>query len=59
MKTAISVILLVLLVIAMWLAIIISLTSRGPHIVDCGMASFHPDYTAEMRKACNSRFIKQ
>lgn len=59
MKTAISVTILVLLTIAMWLAIIISLQSSGERKVDCGMASFHPDYTAEMRKACQQRFLKQ
>lgn len=59
MKTVISIIALILLVIAMWLAMIIGLTSRGPYIVDCSLASFHPDFTPEMRKACNTRFIKQ
>jgi hypothetical protein len=23
--------------------------------IDCSMAEFHPDYTAEMRKACRER----
>ena len=58
MKTVVSVVTLILTVIAMWLAIIIAATP-GPRIIDCSMASFHPDYTAEMRKACNTRFIKQ
>ena len=58
MKTVTTLIILVLLVVAMWLAIIIGLTSRGPYIIDCSMASFHPDYTPEMKKACNERFLK-
>ena len=59
MKTALHLTILVLTVIALWLAIVIGATSTGPRIVDCSMASFHPDYTAEMKKACNSRFTKQ
>jgi len=27
--------------------------------IDCSLASFHPDYTAEMRKACNERFLNK
>lgn len=59
MKTAINVTILVLLTIAMWLAIIIAANPNEGRVIDCGMASFHPDYTPEMRKACRERFLKQ
>ena len=59
MKTAIQITILSLTVVAMWLAIIIAANSNEGRIVDCGMASFHPDYTPEMRKACRERFLKQ
>lgn len=55
MKTAI---LLAAIVIGQWV-LILAMPKPTKVIVDCGMASFHPDYTAEMRKACNERFIKK
>ena len=38
------------------LALIVSAPRPSVIKVDCSMASFHPDYTPAMRKACQERY---
>jgi hypothetical protein len=60
MKTALQITILNIAIFVMiWLALIIAVTPKEGRVIDCGMASFHPDYTPEIRKACQERFIKQ
>lgn len=60
MKTALQLTILSLAIFIMvLLAIIIAVTPKEGRVIDCGMASFHPDYTPEIRKACQERFKKQ
>lgn len=56
-------IVLILIYVVAMLGIMFSILSVVPkkleQRIDCSMASFHPDFTPEMRKACNDRLAKQ
>lgn len=58
MKTLLLLIGVIILYVTFW-GILLAIPKPDKVLVDCGMASFHPDYTNEMRKACNERFIKK
>ena len=57
MATAMLVVLGVTFVICLWIALIAASASLAPErrIIDCSMASFHPDFTPAMREACRTR----
>lgn len=56
MKTVAGVAALIALVVLQWALIINFSPKERP--VDCGMVSFHPDYTQGMRDACR-KHIKE
>lgn len=57
MATAMLVVLGVTFVICLWIALIAASAALAPdrRIIDCSMASFHPDFTPAMREACRTR----
>ena len=57
MATAMLVVLGVTFVVCMWIVLIAASAALAPErrIIDCGMASFHPDFTPAMREACRTR----
>lgn len=58
MAKAMLVVLAVVLVSCMWIGLIAASAAFAPdrRVIDCGMASFHPDFTPAMREACRKRF---
>ncbi len=44
-------------VICLWIVLIAASAALAPdrRIIDCSMASFHPDFTPAMREACRTR----
>jgi len=57
MATAMLLVLGVVLVICMWIVLIAASAIVAPErrVIDCSMASFHPDFTPAMREACRTR----
>jgi hypothetical protein len=57
MATAMLVVLGVTFVICLWIVLIAASAALAPdrRIIDCSMASFHPDFTPAMREACRTR----
>jgi hypothetical protein len=57
MATAMLVVLAVVLVTCMWIVLIAASAIVAPErrVIDCSMASFHPDFTPAMREACRKR----
>lgn len=57
MATAMLVVLGVTFVICLWIVLIAASAALAPErrIIDCSMASFHPDFTPAMREACRTR----
>ncbi|CAB4152584.1 hypothetical protein UFOVP608_22 [uncultured Caudovirales phage] len=57
MATAMLVVLGVTFVICLWIVLIAASAALAPErrIIDCSMASFHPDFTPAMREACRKR----
>jgi hypothetical protein len=57
MATAMLVVLGVTFVICLWITLIAASAVLAPdrRIIDCSMASFHPDFTPAMREACRTR----
>lgn len=51
------IVLTVLVVSCSWLILIAAAAGSAPskRVVDCSMASFHPDFTPAMREACRKR----
>lgn len=58
MKT-ILIILYVIALVGIGAGILSVVPKKLEQRIDCSMASFHPDFTPEMRKACNDRLVKQ
>lgn len=57
MATAMLLVLGVVLVICMWIVLIAASAIVAPErrVIDCSLASFHPDFTPAMREACRTR----
>lgn len=57
MATAMLVVLAAILVVCLWIVLIAASAALAPErrIIDCSMASFHPDFTPTMREACRKR----
>ena len=57
MASAMLVVLAAILVVCLWIVLIAASASLAPErrIIDCSMASFHPDFTPAMREACRTR----
>ena len=57
MATAMLVVLAAILVVCLWIVLITASAALAPErrIIDCSMASFHPDFTPAMREACRKR----
>ena len=57
MATAMLVVLAAILVVCLWIVLIAASAALAPdrRIIDCSMASFHPDFTPAMREACRTR----
>ena len=57
MATAMLVVLGVTFVVCLWIVLIAASAAVAPdrRIIDCSMASFHPDFTPAMREACRTR----
>lgn len=57
MASAILVVLAVVLVTCMWIVLIAASAMVAPErrVIDCSLASFHPDFTPAMREACRTR----
>ncbi len=57
MATAMLVVLAAILVVCLWIVLIAASAALSPErrIIDCSMASFHPDFTPAMREACRKR----
>jgi len=57
MATAMLVVLGVTFVTCLWIVLIAASAALAPErrIIDCSMASFHPDFTPAMREACRKR----
>jgi len=57
MATAMLVVLAAILVVCLWIVLIAASAALAPErrIIDCSMASFHPDFTPAMREACRKR----
>jgi hypothetical protein len=57
MASAMLLVLGVVLVICMWIVLIAASAIVAPErrVIDCSMASFHPDFTPAMREACRTR----
>ena len=55
--SAILVVLAAILVVCLWIVLIAASAALAPkrRIIDCSMASFHPDFTPAMREACRKR----
>ena len=55
--TAMLVVLGMTFVICLWIVLIVASAALAPErrIIDCSMASFHPDFTPAMREACRTR----
>jgi hypothetical protein len=51
------VVLAAILVACLWIVLIAASAALAPErrIIDCSMASFHPDFTPAMREACRKR----
>ena len=51
------IVLAVVLVSCMWIGLIAASAAFAPdkRVIDCSMASFHPDFTPAMREACRKR----
>jgi recombinational DNA repair ATPase RecF len=60
MKTvnAILALLLALFLFMLMILLIVNMPASRKMYVDCSMSSFHPDYNAAMRKACQERAAK-
>ncbi len=61
MATAMLMVLAVVLVICMWIVLIAASAIVAPErrVIDCSLASFHPDFTPAMREACRNRKATQ
>lgn len=61
MASAMLVVLGVVLVICMWIVLIAASAIVAPErrMIDCSLASFHPDFTPAMREACRNRKATQ
>jgi hypothetical protein len=61
MATAMLVVLAVVLVTCMWIVLIAASAIVAPErrVIDCSLASFHPDFTPAMREACRNRKATQ
>ena len=57
MATAMLMVLAVVLVTCMWIVLIAVSAIVAPErrVIDCSLASFHPDFTPAMREACRNR----
>ena len=57
MATAMLVVLAAVLVTCMWIVLIAASAIVTPErrVIDCSLASFHPDFTPAMREACRNR----
>ena len=57
MASAMLVVLAVVLVTCMWIVLIAASAIVAPErrVIDCSLASFHPDFTPAMREACRTR----
>jgi hypothetical protein len=61
MATAMLMVLAVVLVTCMWIVLIAASAIVAPErrVIDCSLASFHPDFTPAMREACRNRKATQ
>jgi len=61
MATAMLVVMAVVLVTCMWIVLIAASAIVAPErrVIDCSLASFHPDFTPAMREACRNRKATQ
>ncbi len=61
MASAMLVVLAVVLVTCMWIVLIAASAIVAPErrVIDCSLASFHPDFTPAMREACRTRKATQ
>ena len=61
MASAMLVVLAVVLVTCMWIVLIAASAIVAPErrVIDCSLASFHPDFTPAMREACRNRKATQ
>jgi len=57
MASAMLVVMAVMLVTCLWIVLIAASAALAPErrIIDCSMASFHPDFTPAMREVCRKR----
>jgi len=57
MATAMLMVLGVTFVICLWIVLIAASAIVAPErrLIDCSLASFHPDFTPAMREACRTR----
>jgi hypothetical protein len=57
MATAMLMVLGVTFVICLWIVLIAASAIVAPErrVIDCSLASFHPDFTPAMRNACRTR----
>jgi hypothetical protein len=57
MATAMLMVIGVTFVTCLWIVLIAASAALAPErrIIDCSMASFHPDFTPAMREACRKR----
>jgi hypothetical protein len=61
MATAMLMVLGVTFVTCMWIVLIAASAIVAPErrVIDCSLASFHPDFTPAMREACRNRKATQ
>ena len=61
MASAMLVVMAVVLVTCMWIVLIAASAIVAPErrVIDCSLASFHPDFTPAMREACRNRKATQ
>ena len=61
MATAMLMVLAMILVTCLWIVLIAASAAFAPdrRIIDCSLASFHPDFTPAMREACRNRKATQ
>lgn len=61
MASAMLLVLGVTFVTCLWIVLIAASAALAPErrIIDCSMASFHPDFTPAMREACRNRKATQ
>jgi hypothetical protein len=61
MASIMLVVLAVVLVNCMWMVLIAASAIFAPErrVIDCSLASFHPDFTPAMREACRNRKATQ